>query len=49
MKEDEIGRACSTNIFVGKPEEKRPLGRHRRRCENNIKTGLKETVWKGVN
>jgi hypothetical protein len=37
-KEDEIGRACSTNgatrnayrILVGKPERKRPLGRPRR-------------------
>jgi hypothetical protein len=28
-------------ILVGKPEGKRPLGRPRRRCENNIKMDLK--------
>jgi hypothetical protein len=39
VKEDEMGRTCSTNgekrnayrISVGKPEGKRPLGRPRRR------------------
>jgi hypothetical protein len=31
--------ACS--VFVGKPEGKRPLGRHRRRWENNIKMDLR--------
>jgi hypothetical protein len=29
-------------ILVGKPEGKRPLGRLRRRWENNIKIGLRE-------
>jgi hypothetical protein len=29
-------------IFVGKPEGKRPLGRPRRRCVDNIKTYLRE-------
>jgi len=29
-------------ILVGKPEEKRPLGRHRRRWEDNIKKDLQE-------
>ena len=29
-------------VLVGKPEGKRPLGRHRRRWENNIKTNLQE-------
>jgi hypothetical protein len=28
--------------LVGKPEEKRPLGRPRRRCEDNIKMDFKE-------
>jgi len=28
--------------LVGKPEGKRPLGRPRRRCEDNIKTDLQE-------
>jgi hypothetical protein len=40
-----MSRACNTKreernayrIFVGKPEEKRSLGRPRRRWENNIK------------
>jgi hypothetical protein len=39
LKEDEMGRACSTSgekrnayrILVGKPEAKRPLGRPRHR------------------
>ena len=29
-------------VLVGKPEGKRPLGRPRRRCEDNIKMVLKE-------
>jgi hypothetical protein len=29
-------------IFVGKPEGKRPLGRFRRACENNIRMDLSE-------
>jgi len=29
-------------VLVGKPEGKRPLGRHRRRWEDNIKTDLEE-------
>jgi hypothetical protein len=35
-------------IFVGKPEEKRPLGRPSRRWEDNIKMGLQEIGWDGV-
>jgi hypothetical protein len=31
-------------ILVGKPERKRPLGRPRRRWENNIKMDLREMV-----
>jgi hypothetical protein len=48
-----MGRACSTNgekrnayrILVGKPEGKRPLGRHRRRWEDNIRMDLREIGW----
>jgi len=32
-------------MLVGKPEEKRPLGRPRRRWEDNIKMYLQEMVW----
>jgi hypothetical protein len=48
VKEDEMGRACSTNgekrsayrLLMGKPEGKRPLGRPIRRCVDNIKMDL---------
>jgi hypothetical protein len=50
VKEDEMGRACSTNgekrngyrILVGKPEGKRPLGGPRHRWVDNIKIDLRE-------
>jgi len=32
-------------VLIRKPEEKRPLGRHRRRWVDNIKVGLKEVGW----
>jgi hypothetical protein len=32
-------------IMVGNPEERRPLGRPRRRCVDNIKTDLREIGW----
>jgi hypothetical protein len=35
-------------ILVAKPEEKRPLGRPRRRWEDNIKMDLRETGWGGM-
>jgi hypothetical protein len=35
-------------ILVGKPEGKRPLGRPRRRCVDNIKMDLRERGWDGV-
>jgi hypothetical protein len=35
-------------LLVGKPEEKTPLGRPRRRCVDNIKMNLLETDWGGV-
>jgi hypothetical protein len=34
--------------LVGKPEGKRPLGRPRRRRENNIEMNLKERGWGGM-
>jgi hypothetical protein len=36
-------------VLVGKPESKRPLGRPRRRWEDNMKMGLKEIGIDGVN
>jgi hypothetical protein len=35
-------------ILVGKPEEKRSLGRPRRRWENNIRMDLREMGWGGM-
>jgi hypothetical protein len=35
-------------ILVGKPEDKRPLGRPRRRWVDNIKMDLREIGWDGV-
>jgi hypothetical protein len=35
-------------ILVGKPEGKRPLGRPRRRWEDNIRMDLGEIGWEGV-
>jgi hypothetical protein len=45
-----MGGACGANgegrgvhsVLVGKPEEKRPLGRPKRRWEDNIKMDLQE-------
>jgi hypothetical protein len=56
VKEDEMGRACSTNgeksnanrILVGRPEGKKPLGRPRRRRVDNIKIDLREIGWVGM-
>jgi hypothetical protein len=57
VKENEMGRACSTNgekrnayrILVGKREGKRPLGRPRRRWVDNIKMNLREIGWDAMN
>jgi hypothetical protein len=36
------------NISMGKPEGRRPLGRHKRRWVDNIKTDLREMGWYGL-
>jgi hypothetical protein len=36
-------------ILVGRPEGRRPLGRPRRRWEDNIKTDLQKVGWGGIN
>ena len=54
IEKNEMGGACACmeegrgvyKVFVGKPEGKRPLGRPRRRWEDNIKMDLEE-VGKG--
>jgi hypothetical protein len=51
-----MGGPCSTNgeksnayrLFVGKPEEKRPLGRPRRKWVDNIRMDLGEVGWSDV-
>jgi len=35
-------------VLVGKPEGERPLGRPRRRWEDNIKMDLQEVGWGGM-
>jgi hypothetical protein len=35
-------------VLVGKPEAKRPLGRLRRRWEDNIRMDLREIGWGGM-
>jgi hypothetical protein len=61
IEKNEIGGACSTDgeesgvyrVSVGKLEGKRPLGRPRRRWEDNIRMGLQEVgcgvmAWIGL-
>jgi hypothetical protein len=36
-------------VFVGRPDRKRPLGRPRRRWEDNIKMDLRERGIDGAN
>jgi hypothetical protein len=49
LEKNEMGGACSTDggrvvyrVVVGKSEGKRPLGRPRRRWDDNIRTDLQE-------
>jgi hypothetical protein len=37
-------RRGASRVLVGRPKGKRPLGRHRRRWEDNIKMDLQEGV-----
>ena len=51
-----MGRVCSAYgeeegvyiVLVGKPEGKRPLGRPRRRWEENIKMDLREVICRST-
>jgi hypothetical protein len=57
MTEDEMGWTCGRHgegrgayrVLVGRPESKRPLGRPRRRWEDNIKMDLREIEIDGAN
>jgi len=40
-------RRIVCRVLVGNPEGKRPLGRPRRRWEDNIKMALQEVRWEG--
>ena len=39
---------CACRVLVGKPDGKRPLGRLRRRWEDNIKMSLQEVGCGGM-
>jgi len=41
-------RRCVYRVLVGKPEGKKPLGRPRRRWEDNIKMDLQEVGCGGM-
>jgi hypothetical protein len=55
MKNNKMGGTCNIHVYgerrgaygivVGRPEERRPLGRPRRRWEDNIKMNLQEVGW----
>jgi hypothetical protein len=53
VKEDEMGRACSTpgqkrnvyRILLGKPERKETLGRNRHLWKDNIRMDVEELGW----
>ena len=57
VEKNEMDKACSTygersgvyRILVGKPKGKRPLGRPRRRWEDNIKMDIQEVRSGGMN
>jgi hypothetical protein len=51
VKEDSMGRAYSMHPYrslLGKPEDKRPLGRPRRRWKDNIKMDLRDIGWGSI-
>jgi hypothetical protein len=43
-----MGKINLYKILAGKLEGKRPLGRHRRRWDDNITMDHREMRWKGV-
>jgi hypothetical protein len=48
LEKQELGKGVH-RVLVGKPEVKRPLGRPRRRWEDDIKADLQEVgAWTGL-
>jgi len=43
-----VGMGNAYSILVGKTERKSPLGRPRRRWEDNIRMDLRKIRWEGV-
>jgi hypothetical protein len=43
-----VERKGAYRVFVGQPDGKRPLGRRRRRWEDDIRMDLKEIGWESV-
>jgi hypothetical protein len=43
-----VGERSAYRALVGKPEGRRPLGRPRRRWEDNIRMYLREVGWGGM-
>jgi hypothetical protein len=41
-------RRDAYRALVGRSEGKRPIGRPKRRRENNIKMGIPEMAWEGI-
>jgi hypothetical protein len=46
--EEEEEKKNAHRIFIGKPEGKRPLGRHRRMRDDNIKIILRQIGWSNM-
>jgi hypothetical protein len=42
------GKENAYRMLVGKPEDKRSLGRPRRKCVDDIKIDLKDLGWDGM-
>jgi hypothetical protein len=43
-----VAKRNTYRILVGKPEEKRPLGKRRHSWVDNIKINLREIGWNGM-
>jgi len=43
-----MGERSACRVSVGKPKGKTPLGRPRQTWKDNIKMGLKEIRWEGM-